>query len=1544
MTFNNNISHVFCGSPFWNYQLSWNTSEPTLTACFQKTVLIWVPCAFLWLMLPFRVLDLYWHKKPSLPLTYLFIAKKVNAVLLLILSLIELFYAVAYLGEKNKVPVVDVVSPTILVLTLVLSILILHIERKGGVMSSGVLTVFWFLLLLGGFFRFLAKVKKVLDTGTIHDMVTFVTFFFHYLLVLIGFFMSCFVHKEPDVQQMDSNICPEERASFLSKISFWWVTGLVVKGYRKVLENEDLWSLSSYLTSSHIVVDFNRYWAKEMEKYKLSEQKQVHLKTVENGKAYDNEIQIVSGHKKYNAKLLTCLLKAFGDKMILAVFYKLIHDILLFSSPVLLKLLIRFTSDKTEFLWKGFLYAVALLSCSTLQSVILHQYFHHCLTVGMKLRTTIVSAVYNKSLKLSNSARKTSTVGEIVNLMSVDAQKFQDLMTYINTVWSGPLQIFIALYFLWLTLGPAILTGVGVLALLIPYNLYLTNAVKKLQMKQMKLKDARMKMMNEVLNGIKVLKLYAWENSFKEQVMRIRNEEVKILRKHAYLNAGTTLAWNCTPVFVSLFTFMVYILSDEKNILDAEKAFVALSLFNILRFPMMMLPNMISSLVQAQVSVARIRAFLMHDELDPSAVQRGSSIYKGVAIDNGIFKWDKDEAPILKDIQLKIPTGSLIAVIGMVGSGKSSLLSAILGEMEKTAGSVRVEGSVAYVPQQSWIQNKTLQDNILFGKPLSKSLYNKTIEACALLADLQILPAGDQTEIGEKGINLSGGQKQRVSLARAVYQNADVYLLDDPLSAVDSHVGKHLFDQVIGNKGMLAGKTRILVTHGIGFLHHADMVVVLKNGQITEKGTFQELMAHKGAFSDFLQTYLTEQMKSANGFNKLMESEEDIVSLMDTAGMDELKKQFSQEKTIHLSQSTISLSSELHVKSTTSLASLASQKSVKSKTDDKEATPKDKLIQAETAMTGNVKFSVFSTYGKAIGLKFVVFTLIFFLFVGALNIYSNIWLSEWSNDALLIAQNGTIDTAQRDLRLGVYGTIGLTESLMVVAADLFLLFGCLHAAGLLHQNLLRNVLFSPMTFFDQTPIGRLLNRFGKDVETMDFQLVKNIESWILCLLKVLSVPIVVMLTTPFFALVCIPLFVIYAVVQRFYIATSRQLKRLESVNRSPIFSHFGETVTGVASIRAYNKQDQFITESENKVDNNNVAYYPTIVINRWLAFRVEFMSNLIVFFASVFAVLNRDTLSPGSVGLSISYALSITQTLNWLIRMTSELETNIVSVERIKEYSETPTEAATEIPNYKPPSEWPDKGEVIFSNYATRYREEMDLVIKDINCHIHPGEKIGVVGRTGAGKSSLTLGLFRIIEPASGIITIDGLDISKMGLHDLRSKLTIIPQDPVLFSGTLRMNLDPFEQYDDARVWEALAHSHLKEFVSSQAKGLMHECTEGGENLSLGQRQLVCLARALLRKTKILILDEATAAVDLETDDLIQQTIHSEFRECTILTIAHRINTIMDYSRIMVLDNGKICEFDTPESLLQNKDSLFYSMAAAVHLVGERPTLDTVDT
>ncbi|XP_041086711.1 multidrug resistance-associated protein 1-like [Polyodon spathula] len=1024
----------------------------------------------------------------------------------------------------------------------------------------------------------------------------------------------------------------------------------------------------------------------------------------------------------------------------------------------------------------------------------------------------------------------------------------------------------------------------------------------------MKNKDNRIKLMNEVLNGMKVLKLYAWELAFKDKVLEIRQRELKVLKKIAYLAAISTFTWVCAPFLVALSTFAVYVLVDENNVLDAEKAFVSLALFNILRFPLNMLPMVISSMVQASVSLKRLHVFLSHEELEEDSVDRraisGSS--DSITIVDGMFSWSKNPPPSLKRINVSIPEGALVAVVGHVGSGKTSLLSALLGEMEKQEGYVSVKGSVAYVPQQAWIQNATLRENIVFGREKEESWYQRVVEACALLPDLEILPAGDETEIGEKGVNLSGGQKQRVSLARAVYCDCAVYLLDDPLSAVDAHVGKHIFDKVIGPKGVLQSKTRVLVTHGLSYLPQVDLILVLVDGEITEMGSYQELLNRQGAFSEFLHTYASAEQDrgeedSSSPTSKDLKGLENgapaaLFSTSTGAGVDSGKHSSSSE--------------------------------VSGKHNKPEAgTGAGKLTEADKAQTGKVKLSVFWEYMKAIGF-FLSFLSIFLFFCHhCFSLASNYWLSMWTDDPII---NGT--QRHTKMRLGIYGALGLSQGVAVFSYSITVSIGGVLASRYLHQSMLHHVLRSPMSFFERTPSGNLVNRFSKETDTIDSVIPSIIKMFLGSLFNVLACCVVILIATPVVAVIIPPLGLLYFFVQRFYVASSRQLKRLESVSRSPVYSHFNETLLGTSVIRAFQEQQRFIRESDSRVDHNQRAYYPSIVANRWLAVRLEFVGNCIVLAAALFAVVARDSLSPGIVGLSISYALQITASLNWLVRMSSELETNIVAVERVKEYSDTEKEATWRVEKTAPPQAWPTHGHIEIRDYGLRYREDLELVLKNISFTIEGGEKVGIVGRTGAGKSSLTLGLFRIIEPAQGKILIDGVNIAELGLHDLRSRITIIPQDPVLFSGTLRMNLDPFDAYSDEEVWNSLELAHLKNFVSGLPDRLNHECSEGGENLSVGQRQLVCLARALLRKTKILVLDEATAAVDLETDNLIQSTIRSQFEECTVLTIAHRLNTVMDYTRVLVLDKGQIVEFDSPASLLAEK-GIFYKMAKDSGLV-----------
>ncbi|KAF1402812.1 Canalicular multispecific organic anion transporter 2, partial [Spheniscus mendiculus] len=1457
---------------FQDSNLSIHTDNPDLTPCFQNTILAWIPSVYLWSALPFYLLYLKHSKRGYIVLSMLSRFKTLFGVLLWCVSWADLFYSFHELLQNRTPPPVYFVTPLIVGITVLLATLLIQYERLRGVQSSGVLVIFWFLSVLCAVGPFRSKIMTTTAQVTcrpsfmtlkmlfqvVHVLkVSWKIFAVYIVVIYFKKLISCNSGIAKVLNLFYGNdyhisIVPKPTKPFLhfaSQLSF--VSNCLFHSPRK----EEV----TYMKKSNHVLNHAGDGPEEAE--------------------------VLIRDKKHNRKpsFLKALLRTFGPYFLIGSFFKLIQDLLSFVNPQLLSVLIGFVKNKDAPAWWGFLIAALMFICAVLQTLILHQHFQYCFVTGMRLRTGITGVIYRKSLVITNSAKRSSTVGEIVNLMSVDAQRFMDLMTFLNMLWSAPLQIFLALYFLWQTLGPSVLAGVAVMVLLIPFNSAIAMKTRTFQVEQMRYKDSRIKLMNEILGGIKVLKLYAWEPSFSEKVLEIRKNELQVLKKSAYLNSLSTFAWISAPFLVALTTFAVYVSVDEKNILDAEKAFVSLSLFNILKFPLNMLPQVISNVAQTSVSLKRIQQFLSHDELDPNCVEtKVIAPGNAISVSNATFSWGKELKPSLKDINLLVPSGALVAIVGHVGCGKSSLVSALLGEMEKLEGEVAVKGSVAYVPQQAWIQNATLKDNILFGQAPNVQKYQNVLEACALKTDLEVLPGGDQTEIGEKGINLSGGQRQRVSLARAVYSNSDIYLLDDPLSAVDSHVAKHIFDKVIGPDGVLKGKTRILVTHGISFLPQVDHIVVLVDGKISEMGSYQDLLKQNKAFAEFLRNYALDE-----------DIEEDEPTML-------------EEEEVLLAEDTLSIHTDL-----------ADNEPVTNEVRKQFLSYTNQLW----CVVLQVKLTVFWQYVKAVSP--VISLVICFLYCcqNAAAIGANVWLSDWTNEPVI---NGTQHNTA--MRIGVYAALGLLQGLIVLICSFTLAMGGINAARTLHAALLENKFHTPQSFYDTTPTGRIINRFSKDIYVIDEVIPPTILMFLGTFFTSLSTMIVIIASTPLFAVVIVPLAILYFFVQRFYVATSRQLKRLESVSRSPIYSHFSETVSGASVIRAYRRVKSFIDISDLKVDENQKSYYPGIVSNRWLGVRVEFVGNCVVLFAALFAVIGKNSLNAGLVGLSVSYALQVTLSLNWMVRMTSELETNIVAVERIKEYSETETEAPWIIEGKSPPEDWPSKGELEFVNYSVRYRKGLDLVLKGLNLQVHGGEKIGIVGRTGAGKSSMTLCLFRILEAVKGEIRIDGVKISEIGLHDLRSRLTIIPQDPVLFSGTLRMNLDPFNNYSDEEIWKALELSHLKRFVSSQPSMLDYECSEGGENLSVGQRQLVCLARALLRKTRILILDEATAAIDLETDDLIQMTIRTQFEDCTVLTIAHRLNTIMDYTRVLVLDNGTIAEFDTPASLIASK-GIFYSMA-----------------
>lgn len=1548
----------YCGSIFWNASYL-ERPDPDLPVCVEQTVLVWIPLGFLWLLAPWHLVPLFRRPKVNTKhLSKLYICKQ------LVVSLLFLT-AIAHLGvtlgedfgpnsdQSSKNAAVYYANPVLFAVTWILVLLCHEGLRREGAIDSASIFLFWLLLVVCDIFPFQTLLREALRLGEVRDVPRFSLFYISFGLELISLVLSTVADIPPETKDFIKKN-PEAGAAFLSRITFNWLNSMVLKGYKQPLVQEDMWDLNESDSTAFINEHFQHFMKPELDAARVRFQNKMKKKSAktrdsaqedpqqnglssglgkgvsqdvlmmeERGKKEDEKKKKKKDKKKEeenypNSWLIATIYKTFKWILIESAFFKLVQDVLTFVSPQLLKLMVSFTQDKSRYAWEGYLYAVLLMVVALLQSLTLQQYFQRCFVLGMRVRTALMAAVYKKALVVSNDTRKESTVGETVNLMSADAQRFNDVTNFIHLLWSCPLQIIISIVFLWLELGPSVLAGLGVMVLMVPINGFLATKARKLQVENMKFKDERMKIMNELLNGVKILKLYAWEPSFQKQVEDIRGEELKVMKKFAYLTAVSTFIFTSAPALVSLATFAVFVSVSKDNVLTAEKAFTSISLFNILRFPLAMLPMLIASIVQTAVSKKRLEKFLAGEDIDSDIVRQDPSFNTAVSVCDGSFAWEKDAKPLLKDVNLDIEPGRLVAVVGAVGSGKSSLMSALLGEMHSTKGFINIRGSLAFVPQQAWIQNATLKDNILFGSPHEEERFKKVIQACALAPDLELLPGGDLTEIGEKGINLSGGQKQRVSLARATYSQADIYLLDDPLSAVDSHVGKHLFEKVIGPSGILKNKTRILVTHGISFLPYVDEIVVLENGVISEVGSYENLRASGGAFSKFLDTYATEQNNQRNSETGEGQDAEDFELI---PGGDDAQPDGALEDTVSL---TLKRENSIRRSQRNGSVRLRRNTSVKKSANADEPKKGQKLIEKETMETGQVKLAVFLQYLRAMGWGYSAMIFVIYFIQNAAFIGQNLWLSDWTSDSVQY-YNMTYPSWKRDTRVGVFGALGVAQGLLVFLGTLLLANASVDASRILHSKLLNNILRVPMVFFDTTPIGRVVNRFAKDIFTIDEAIPNSVRSWLLCFLGVLGTLFVICLATPFFAIVIIPLAVIYFFVQRIYVATSRQLRRLDSVSRSPIYSHFGETVSGLSVIRAYKHQERFLKHNEVTIDENLKSVYPWIVSNRWLAIRLEFVGNLVVFFSALFAVISRDSIDSGLVGLSISYALNVTQTLNWLVRMTSELETNIVAVERVSEYTELENEADW-VTDTRPPQQWPEAGRVKFENYKVRYRPELDLVLHGITCDIDSTEKIGIVGRTGAGKSSLTNCLFRIIEAAEGCILIDDVDISKIGLHDLRNRLTIIPQDPVLFSGSLRMNLDPFDKFSDEEIWRALELSHLKSYVSGLQEGLQHEVAEGGENLSVGQRQLLCLARALLRKSRILILDEATAAVDLETDNLIQNTIRKEFSDCTVLTIAHRLHSIMDSSRVMVLDAGKVVEFDSPSNLLE-KEGHFYAMA-----------------
>ncbi|KAH7166067.1 P-loop containing nucleoside triphosphate hydrolase protein [Dactylonectria macrodidyma] len=1329
----------------------------------------------------------------------------------------------------------------------------------------------------------------------------------------------------------EKTVSREFKAGFFSLLTFQWMAPLMTNGYRRSLEENDIWTVNPSRAAGPLTAQLRESFKRR-----------------------------VARGDKY--PLLWAMHETFKFGIWLGGICALFTNIIQVISPFTLRYLIQFASDAWEshmtggpapHIGRGVGLAIGITLMQVAQSLGTNHFIYQGMMVGGQFRGVLIGLIYEKSMVISGRAKAgvKSTMppetestedkesgkgkqkqgkkgkpspdthdgagwgnGRIVNLMSVDTYRIDQASALFHMTWTSPVLVLVTLALLLVNITYSALAGFGLLVVGMPF---LTKAIRSLFHRRRdinKITDDRVSLTQEILQSVRFVKYFGWEKSFLERLSDYRSREIHAIQVLLAIRNALNAVSMSLPIFASMLSFIAYSLTNHG--LAPAEIFSSLALFNGLRIPLNLLPLVLGQVVDAWSSLQRIQEFLLEEEMvEEMTIESNGE--DAIRLENASFTWEKTptnepekpaagkgkkskkekdkKKPVappesdpasedtastlveerepfkLHDLSMSVKRNELIAVIGSVGSGKSSLLSALAGDMRKTEGEVVFGSSRAFCPQYAWIQNTTLQKNITFGKPLDKSWYKEVVRACALQADLDMLPNGDQTEIGERGITISGGQKQRLNIARAIYFDADIVLMDDPLSAVDAHVGRHIFDKAI--LGLLKDKCRILATHQLWVLNRCDRIVWMEGGKIQAIDTFDNLMREHRGFQALMETTAVE------------DRDEDASKPAEAKADDDSKDKKKKKK--------------------------------------KSAA----LMQQEERATASVPWSVYTAYigasGSILNAPLVIFVLL--LSQGA-NIMTSLWLSYWTSDKYGLTTG---------VYIGIYAALGVAQAVLMFIFSVLLSILGTNSSKYMLQQAVKRVLRAPMAFFDTTPLGRITNRFSRDVDVMDNNLTDAIRMFFLTMAMITSVFILIIAYFYYFAIALVPLYILFVLAASYYRASAREVKRYESVLRSHVFAKFGEGLSGVASIRAYGLQDRFIEELRESIDDMNSAYYITFANQRWLSVRIDIIGVLLVFTVAILVVTSRFSINPSIGGLVLSYILAIVGMMQFSVRQLAEVENAMNAVERLYYYG---TEIEEEAPEHtvEVRKSWPEKGEIIFDNVEMRYRANLPLVLQGLSMHVQGGERIGIVGRTGAGKSSIMSTLFRLVEISGGRITIDGLDISTIGLHDLRSRLAIIPQDPTLFRGTVRSNLDPFHEHTDLALWSALRQADLipVDAGDSPAEARRQDPSrihldsvveEDGLNFSLGQRQLMALARALVRGSQIIVCDEATSSVDMETDDKIQTTIATGFRGKTLLCIAHRLRTIIGYDRICVMDAGTIAELDTPLALWK-QGGIFRSM------------------
>lgn len=1199
----------------------------------------------------------------------------------------------------------------------------------------------------------------------------------------------------------------------------------------------------------------------------------------------------------------------------------------------------------------GFFFCMILLSLSLQQMSIVS------VRLGLRVEAAVSALIYEKSLIYDRSS---STI-DITSLVSNDSSKLAEACTMIQYLWSGALEAVAIICILLGFTGRSALPGLGVVILLIPVQYFIGALTASARKKSVSASDERVRFMKEVLTAMKLVKMYVWEELFAVRVAEERKKEAEIQFFGGVLKSINYAIVFSAPPLIALSIFGLHVLESP---LEASLAFTTLSLFNTLRLPLVLLPKGLRAAVEAYTSAERISSFLTLPDralntsysgavvasnsevsiTDAANVSMNSSMTTRrerstgtIEIKDASFAPGFDKPHLLKQISMRLEPGSLTVITGTVGSGKSNLLLSLLGQLTCVEGSVRVDGKFGYVPQTPWCAHGTVRDNILFGKPWNEKRYRAVIYACALERDLGLLEYSDLTEIGERGMNLSGGQRQRIATARAVYAGADVVLLDAPLSAVDAYTSQHMFKHAI--LGLLKGEgaTVVLVTHQVELIPKADTLIVMQEGSIAYIGppspyaltkffptSVRAVESHTRHSSESEGT-MTPRARRPALSDVIGDDEEEDPRLGPStpkAGSSTPTRGAGGSSSIDKMDSYVFLELRPRAQSVdtrirrqvsviSTLAATSADLPLATVAVDKTATRL--TASAETSSTGK---SANSYLNLAIELRwYILFAVsVVFLVTQLTRIYSDIFISSWVINKY---------SRQEMWYVSLYAAYVAAFIFLLIVRGLVYFVMFKDGASRMHDTMSKALLRAPMSFFNLTPLGSLLSVISKDMDSLSDALADNIYLvWVYVLILLSTIGVVIAQVRIFLAVVGV-LVILFILVCARYLAASKVFKLRAGAAASAVVAHVSETVQGIAVIQAFRAENRYSSVNGDKLLAAQTARFTMETLQLWLSVRQDLIGSLMVFGTCIMCVSLEKSLSPAAAGLAISNSFQILLFLSLMVRTAASAHDQMASVDRIRALGTVLNEQ--DKGELTSPPGWPLKGEISFNNVVMSYVPDTPPVLKGVSFSIEAGEKIGIVGRTGAGKSSLIQAIFRLAPINDSSISIDGINTSQLALKCLRKNIAILPQEPVMFEGTLRSNLDPFSLRSDLELTQALEQCLLGDLLKSTTDGggLSQRVASMGANFSLGQQQLVCLARALLNESSLLLLDEATAALDSETDDKVQQVLRSAFANRTILTIAHRIDTIIDSDRIIVLDAGRVVEFAPPADLIENEKSIF---------------------